>query len=70
MDLSDTIRLCNLNLKGAETHLTYAICNVEKFSGRFINPRSALKRETNKVEGMKEREGMEDGGEGMIGEGD
>jgi hypothetical protein len=49
--------------------LTYVICNVEKISGRFINPRSPLKRETEM--GKEERKGGNGKErEGMIGEGD
>jgi hypothetical protein len=46
-------------------NLTYVICNVEKFSARFINPRSPLRSETGIGKGGKggrewktEREGM------------
>jgi hypothetical protein len=41
-------------------NLTYVICNVEKFSGRFINPRSPLRSEKGIGKGGKGgREGME-----------
>jgi hypothetical protein len=62
MELSDAIRLCNPRLNGAETHLRI-VCNVEKFSVRFINLRFPLKRETEMAEGGKElKEGMEEEG--------
>jgi hypothetical protein len=57
MELSDTIRLCNLGLKSAETHLRNL--QVEKFSGQFINARSPLKRETALGKGRNGREGKE-----------
>jgi hypothetical protein len=46
-------------------NLIYVICNVEKFAGRFINPRSPLKRETGMGNGEKggrewKREGKND----------
>jgi hypothetical protein len=42
--------------------LTYVICDVEKISGRFINPRSPLKIGTEMGEGRKGWVGMEERG--------
>jgi hypothetical protein len=73
MEFSDTIRLCNLSLKGADPHLRNLQCL--KIFRAFQKPAIPVKKRDGDGEGRKGGKEEREGGngrerEGMIGEGD